>query len=71
MNKITQFYLGNAQYIAIDEAGNPIDLEVNYWERSFSVSQHNQELEAYAAKLLAKKHRVNFIHKMHEAAGER
>ncbi len=30
MNNITQFYLNKAKYIAIDEQGNSIDLEVNY-----------------------------------------
>ncbi|MBI5151316.1 MAG: hypothetical protein HZA34_01950 [Candidatus Pacebacteria bacterium] len=71
MNKITLFYLNKAKYIAIDEQGNSIDLEVNYWDSTFRVSKHNEELEAYAAKLLTKKHRVNFVHKMHEEEGEK
>ncbi|MEP7167295.1 MAG: hypothetical protein ABI758_04920 [Candidatus Woesebacteria bacterium] len=66
MNRITQFYLNKASYIAVDEQGNTIDLEVNYWENAFKVTSSNQELETYAIKLLTKKHRVNFIHKMHE-----
>ena len=65
MNKITQFYLNKATYIAIDERGNSIDLEVNYWDSTFKLSQKNKDLEAYAAKLLMMKHRVNFVHKMH------
>lgn len=66
MKKITGFYLNKAHYIAVDEQGNSIDLEVNYWQSTFKVQPQNQELAAYAGKLLAKKHRVNFIHKMHE-----
>jgi hypothetical protein len=66
MNNIKQFYLNKAKYIAIDEQGNSIDLEVDYWKSTFKVSRHNQELEEYASKLLNKKHRINFVHKMHE-----
>lgn len=66
MNHITQFYLNKASYLGVDEEGNTIELEVNYWKNQFKVSQPNQELEKYAAKLLAKKHQVNFIQKMKE-----
>jgi hypothetical protein len=66
MKRITQFYLNKASYIAMDEQGNKIDLEVDYWDSFFNVSQNNKELEKYAAKLLGKKHRVNFIEKMYE-----
>jgi hypothetical protein len=66
MKKITGFYLNKASYIAVDEDGSTIDLQVDYWERGFSLSQQNLELEAYATKLLRKKHKVNFLHKMHE-----
>ena len=66
MKKITKFYLNKASYIAIDAQGNNIDLDVDYWESKFEVSQKNQELEKYAVRLLKKKHRVNFVSKIHE-----
>ncbi|HSW89578.1 MAG TPA: hypothetical protein VLH19_01770 [Patescibacteria group bacterium] len=66
MGKITQFYLNKASYIAVDEDGSEILLEVNYWDSDFTVSQKHGELEAYAARLLQKKHKINFVHKMKE-----
>lgn len=66
MKKITQFYLNKASYIAVDEEGKEHHLELNYWGNSSKVMPKHKELENYANALLKKKHRVNFIHKMHE-----
>ncbi|MEO8582003.1 MAG: hypothetical protein ABI425_05535 [Patescibacteria group bacterium] len=66
MKKITEFYLNKATYIAVDEEEKTFNLEVDYWHSTFTVTPQNQELEAYAAKLLNKKHRVNFVYKMKE-----
>lgn len=62
--KIKEFYLDKAKYKAVDENGNLIMLEINYWENKFVVSSKNKSLEKFAQKLLNKKHRVNFVHKM-------
>ena len=64
MAKITQYYLNKASYIAIDENGQKIDINIDYWEGKFKVSKNNQVLREYAAKLLKKKHRVNYIDKL-------
>lgn len=64
MQKITEFYLNKASYLAVDEQGKEFNLDVNYWEKSFSLQPDNQELQEYAAKLLNKKHRINFVYKM-------
>lgn len=64
MQKITEFYLNKASYLAVDEQGKEFNLDVNYWEKSFSLHPDNQELQEYAAKLLNKKHRINFVYKM-------
>lgn len=66
MRKITEYYLNKASYIAIDEHGKRIDVAIDYWSGTFTVSQQNQELERYAAKLVKKKHKVNFIYKLQE-----
>ena len=64
MAKITQYYLNKASYIAIDENGQQIDIDIDYWEGKFNVSKNNKVLRDYAAKLLKKKHRVNYIDKL-------
>jgi hypothetical protein len=66
MKKITKFYLNTASYIAVDEEGKEYHLELNYWDNSSKVAPQHPELENYAATLLKKKHRVNFIHKMRQ-----
>jgi len=67
MAKITEYYLNKASYIAIDENGNQIDIDIDYWKGKFKVSRKNQELEEYATRLLKKKHRVNFVLKIAES----
>ena len=62
--KIIKFYLNRASYIALDENDGRTDLDIDYWEGKFEVSQENQELEKFAKKLLKKKHKINFVHKM-------
>ena len=64
--KITKFYLNRASYIAEDDYGNRIDVNVDYWENRFETSKRNRKLENFAAKLLRRKHRVNFIKKLIE-----
>ena len=66
MTKISKYYLNKASYIAIDEKGRRIDIDIDYWNGKFKVSQKNPELERYAAKLVKKKHKVNFVYKMQE-----
>ena len=62
--KIKEYYLNKASYIAIDENGNRIDLNIDYWNNEFKIGRKNDSLENFAKKLLKKKHRVNFVHKM-------
>ncbi len=62
--KIKEYYLNKAKYIAIDESGKRIDIEIDYWENKFKISPKNQSLENFVKKLLKKKHRVNFVSKM-------
>lgn len=64
--KITEYYLNKAKYIAIDETGRRIDLEIDYWGNKYKISESNKELEVFIKKLLKKKHKVNFVHKMAE-----
>lgn len=64
--KITKFYLNKASYIAEDNKGDSINLNIDYWGNKFKISQKNKELETFAKKLLNKKHRVNFVYKMVE-----
>ena len=64
--KITKFYLNKASYIGIDESGKKINVEIDYWNNKYQLDHNNAELEIYASKLLNKKHRVNFVHKMLE-----
>ncbi|KKU09118.1 MAG: hypothetical protein UX13_C0049G0011 [Candidatus Woesebacteria bacterium GW2011_GWB1_45_5] len=62
--KITKFYLNKASYIAVDENGGQIHVEIDYWDGKFRLSRENRRLEKFASRLLKKKHRVNFVHKM-------
>jgi hypothetical protein len=64
--KIKEYYLNKASYIAIDESGNRIDINIDYWGGKFKVSRKNKALEVFAGKLVKKKHKVNFVHKMLE-----
>jgi len=64
MTKITEYYLNRASYIAIDDKGKRIDINIDYWGNGFKISRKNQDLEKFAAKLLKKKHKVNFAYKM-------
>lgn len=57
--KISKYYIDKAKYKAEDENGNVIWLEVDYWNKKFSLSKDNLELSNFAKKLLNKKHRVN------------
>lgn len=67
MTKITEYYLNKASYIAVDEHGEKININIDYWNGTFKVSRKNRRLEKYAAKLLKKKHKVNFINKILES----
>lgn len=62
--RTTKFYLNKASYIAEDNFGNKIDIDIDYWENSFKISRSDRDLENFARKLLKKKHRVNFIDKL-------
>lgn len=65
MTKITEYYLNKASYIAIDEkGGGKIDIDIDYWSGRFKVSRKNQDLEEFVAKLLKKKHKINFAYKL-------
>lgn len=65
MSNISEFYLNTARYTAVDEQGRRIDVEVDYWNSTFQLSQKNDQLETYVREqLLAKKHRVNFSEKI-------
>jgi len=64
--KIKEYYLNKASYIAIDEQGKRIDIDIDYWGGKFNVSEKNLELEKFAEKLVNKKHRINFVYKMLE-----
>lgn len=66
MTKIEKFYLDKAKYEAIDNLGNEIFFEIDYWNNIFKLSRKNLDLELYAKRLLKNKHRINFIHKMLE-----
>lgn len=66
MTKIKEFYLDVAKYKAIDDLGNEIPVEIDYWNNRYKVSGKNPDLEIYAKKLLKNKHRINFVHKMLE-----
>lgn len=57
--KISKYYIDKAKYKAVDEDGNLIWLEIDYWNNKFSLSNDNRELSIFAKKLLNKKHRVN------------
>lgn len=64
--KIKEYYLNKASYIAIDEHGKRIDINIDYWGGKYNVSEKNLDLEKFAEKLVNKKHRVNFVYKMTE-----
>ena len=64
--KIKEYYLNKASYIAIDEQGKRIDIDIDYWGGKFRVSEKNRDLEKFAEKLVNKKHRINFVYKMLE-----
>ena len=64
--KITKFYLDKASYKAEDVLGNKILVDIDYWKNNFRISMPNKSLETFVKKLLNKKHKVNFVHKMLE-----
>ena len=64
--KIKEYYLNKASYVAIDESGKEIHINIDYWNGSYTVDPQNKDLEQFADKLVKKKHRVNFVHKMTE-----
>lgn len=66
MTKITEYYLNKASYIAVDENGKKIKIKIDYWGNKFEVSENNKNLKKFAQKLLKRKHKVNFAHKMLE-----
>lgn len=61
---IIKYYIDNAKYKAIDEKGNVIWLEVDYWNNKYKLSGHNKILNNFAKTLLNKKHRVNLVDKV-------
>lgn len=61
---ITKYYIDNAKYKAIDEKGNVIWLEVDYWNNKYKLSSKNKILDNFAKTLLNKKHRVNLVDKV-------
>lgn len=62
--KISKYYIDNAKYKAIDEKGNVIWLEVDYWNNKYKLSSQNKILNNFAKTLLNKKHRVNLVDKV-------
>lgn len=62
--RITKFYIDNAKYKAIDEFGDIIWVDINYWGNNFSLSEPNKRLENLAKDLLERKHKVNFASKL-------
>jgi hypothetical protein len=64
--KIVKFYLNKASYIAENDFGIKINLDIDYWNNDFKLSNKNVELANFAKKLLKKKHKVNFVYKMIE-----
>ena len=62
--KISKYYIDNAKYKAIDEKGNVIWLEVDYWNNKYKLSGKNKILNNFAKTLLNKKHRVNLVDKV-------
>lgn len=63
---ITKYFIDKARYRAVDENGDVIWLDINYWDNKFELSKANRELFNFAKKLLGKKHKVNLVHKMVE-----
>ncbi|MEK7168829.1 MAG: hypothetical protein AAB778_02350 [Patescibacteria group bacterium] len=61
---ITKYYIDRAKYKAVDENGNVIWLEVDYWNNKFNLSSDNKILNNFAKTLLNKKHRVNLVDKV-------
>ncbi len=61
---ITKYFIDNAKYKAIDEKGNVIWLEVDYWNNKFKLSKNNRILNNFAKTLLNKKHSVNLVDKV-------
>jgi len=62
--RITKFYIDNAKYRAIDESGDIIWIDIDYWDNNFKLSQSNKRLENLAKELLQRKHKVNFVNKL-------
>lgn len=67
MSKITGYYLNKASYFAVDDQGQRVEVEIDYWQGKYKVSRKHRGLEKYAQKLVEKKHRVNFLYKLEEA----
>lgn len=62
--RITKFYIDNAKYKAINESGDTIWIDINYWDNNFRLSKPNKRLENLAKDLLERKHKVNFASKL-------
>lgn len=62
--RIREFYIDNARYKAIDEFGDTIWVDIDYWSNSFCLSGPDKELESLAKDLLRRKHKVNFAGKL-------
>lgn len=61
---IKKFFVDKARYFAIDEKGNKIFVEIDYWNNDFEISEKNEVLEKSAKKFLKNKHKINFSHKL-------
>ena len=64
MSKIKFFYIDKARYIAIEEQGKKIVLEVDYWNNKFKLTGESKIIEIFAKDLLLRKHRVNLVERI-------
>jgi len=62
--KITKFFLDKATYKAIDDLGQEVRVEIDYWNNSFKLSNDSIELARTAEDMLKRKHKVNFVDKL-------
>lgn len=71
MNKVTKFYLYNAEYyVEID--GEEAKLLLNYKDNAYKVlGKENERMRDIARQLLSKKHGVNFAYKFDDRIEEK
>lgn len=62
--KITKFYIDKATYKAMNDLGQEVRVEIDYWGGSFRVSERIKILEDTAKDMLKRKHKVNFVDKL-------